>query len=105
MRHKYLSLLLLAVVTGLCVTPLAAQGGAFSDPNADYTFAVPDSPWKMTVKPSATSPTVEYVYGDRIDGAFEVRRITVPRDRLITVMIHQVEEGKLGFCQGFVAGK
>lgn len=105
MRHKYLSLLLLAAAIGLSASAAFAQTDNFNDPNADYTFSIPTDPWKMTVKPSATSPNVEYVYGDRTDGTFEVRRVTVPRDRLITDMIHQDEEVKLGFRPGFVAGR
>ena len=34
----------------------------------------------MTVKPSATSPNVEYVYADRNDGHLEIRKLTVTKD-------------------------
>ena len=34
----------------------AAQDELFSDVNVDYSFALPDAKWKMTAKPSATSP-------------------------------------------------
>ena len=82
----------------------AAQDQVFSDGNVDYSFTLPDAKWKMTVKPSATSPNVEYVYGDRTDGHLEVRKLTVAKDAILTDVI-QEEEQKLQFRPGFVAGK
>lgn len=82
-----------------------AQGSdTFSDPNVDYTFDVPNAKWKMTAKPSATNPNVGYVYGDRLDGLFEVRALSVNKDTLLTDLI-QDEETKLQFKPGFVAGR
>ncbi len=80
------------------------QDSMFSDPNVDYSFALPDAKWKMTAKPSATSPNVEYVYGDRTDGHLEVRKLTVAKDAILSDLI-QDEEQKLQFKPGFVAGK
>ena len=87
-------------------TAVAGNGQAahFTDPNSDYIFDVPEAKWKMTVKPSATSPNVEYVYGDRNDGHFEVRKIAVARDAQLSEVI-RAEEQKLQFLPGFVAGK
>ena len=82
-----------------------AQNNAFSDPNVDYTFSLPNEKWKMTVKPSVTSPNVEYVYGDRIDGHLEIRKLTLAKNKLLTDLIHNDEEQKLAFKPGFVAGK
>lgn len=81
-----------------------AQNDAFSDARVDYTFALPEAKWKMTVKPSATSPNVEYVFGDRLDCHLEVRKLTVPKDAILTDII-QEEEQKLQFRPGFVSGK
>jgi len=81
-----------------------AQNDTFADPNAGYTFGLPDVKWKMTVKPSATSPNVEYVYGDRIDGHLEVRRLNIQKDNLTTDVVRD-EEQKLQFLPGYVAGK
>lgn len=82
-----------------------AQGDTFSDPNVDYTFDLPDAKWKMTAKPSATNPNVGYVFVDRNDGSLEVRKMNVAKDTLLTDVIHQDEEKKLQFRQGFVAGR
>jgi len=81
-----------------------AQGDSFSDPNVDYGFDLPDAKWKMTVKPSATSPNVEYVYGDRIDGHLVVRKLGVAKDAIMSDVIRD-EEKNLQFKMGYVAGK
>lgn len=80
-----------------------AQDQVFSDPAVDYNFVVPAGKWKMTVKPSATSPNVEYVYGDRFDGHLEVRKVTVSRDAIMADIVEE-EEKRLQFRQGFAAG-
>ncbi|MEO7658632.1 MAG: hypothetical protein ABIV48_03365 [Pyrinomonadaceae bacterium] len=100
---KYSSILLVALMlaAGLAVF---AQGDTFNDAHVDYSFALPEQKWKMTVKPSATSPNVEYVYGDRYDGHLEVRKITVAKDAILTDVIRD-EELKLQFRPGYVSGK
>lgn len=104
MKSNRFSLTLVVVATLLAVFPGFAQGDLFSDVNVAYSFALPDAKWKMTTKPSATSPNVEYVYGDRFDGHLEVRKLTVSRDAVLTDVV-QDEEQKLQFRPGFVAGK
>lgn len=92
---------LCALVIGAQV--VLAQDPVFADPAVDYNFTVPEGKWKMTVKPSATSPNVEYVYGDRFDGHLEVRKVTVPRDAIMADIVEE-EEKRLQFRQGFAAG-
>jgi hypothetical protein len=105
MKPNKLSLLFSLVVGVVLAVSAFGQGGTFTDPNVDYSFDLPDAGWKMTVKPSATSPNVEYVYNDRQQGYLEVRRLTVPKDTIMSDLIHQDEEQKLQFRPGFVAGK
>lgn len=83
---------------------VSAQGESFSDPNVDYGFDLPDAKWKMTVKPSATSPNVEYVFGERVNGHLEVRKLGVSKDAIMSDVIGD-EEQKLQFRMGYVAGK
>ncbi len=94
------SILLLMTLAAAAV----AQDETFSSPNVDYSFTLPDAKWKMTVKPSDTSPNVEYVYGDRIDGHLEVRKLRANKDMLVTDIVRD-EEQKLQFLPGYVAGK
>jgi hypothetical protein len=99
------SYILFSVVFGLfAVASTLGQTGIFSDPNVNYTFDIPDDRWKMTVKPSATKPNVEYVFVDRNDGHFEVRRISVAKDAILGDIVRD-EEQKLQFLPGFVAGR
>ena len=92
------SVLLLAAIPGF------GQTDTFSDVNVDYSFVLPDAKWKMTVKPSATSPEVEYVYGDRNDGHLEVRKLSVTKDTILTDVLRKVEQQET-FKRAFVAGK
>lgn len=103
MKPKNLILSLVFVIA-TAVIPAIAQNEAFSDPIVDYSFQLPERTWKMTVKPSVTSPNVEYVYGDRSDGHLEIRKLTVARDSIMTDIVAS-EEKKLQFRQGYVAGR
>lgn len=91
-------------LVALMALSAAAQDDVFNDPTVDYSFTVPEARWKMTVKPSATSPNVEYVYGDRFDGHLEVRKMAIAKDSIMTDVV-QDEEQKLQFRPGFVSGK
>jgi len=77
-----------------------AQNTTFSDPNVEYTFEIPQAKWLMTNK----SPNVEYVYGDKKDGHFEVRKLAIKTGSTLDEMMRD-EEQKLQFLPGYVAGK
>lgn len=95
----------LTIVLGLMTAFSAfAQTETFSDSNVEYTFELPEPTWKMTVKPSAISPNVEYVYGDRKDGHLEIRKLSVKPGIMLSDTIRE-EEVKLQFLPGYVAGK
>src|SRR6478672_592500 len=83
---------------------LFAQESTFSDPNVEYSFVLPEAGWKVIVRPSATSPNVEYVYNDRREGHLEVRKLAVGKDAFMTDVMRE-EETKLQFLPGYVAGK
>ena len=104
MKLNKFSILFSAVLSLFMAFTALAQSETFSDPSLEYTFQLPNATWKMTVKPSQTSPNVEYVYGDRSAGHFEVRKLSVKADDLMSDVIAGEEE-KLKFLQGYVAGK
>jgi hypothetical protein len=81
-----------------------AQSETFSDINVEYTFDLPEATWKQSAKPSATSPNVEYVYGDRSSGYFEIRKLMIKDGDTIADAIAN-EEQRLQFQPGYVAGK
>ncbi len=100
-RYTFLFALIIGLFSAFGVF---AQNTTFSDPNAEYTFIVPDAQWKMTVKPSATTPNVEYVFNDRQDGHLEVRKLTVkPTDTMAEII--RGEEERVQFLPGYVSGK
>jgi hypothetical protein len=99
------SYILFSMIFGaLAVASVFGQAEPFSDPNVDYGFDIPDAKWKVTVKPSATSPNVEYVFGDRNDGHLEVRRLKVGKDAVMSDIMRD-EEQKLQFLPGYVSGE
>ncbi len=81
-----------------------AQSQKFTDANAEYTFDVPQANWKMTVKPSPTSPNVEYVYNERQSGHLEIRKLALKPGAPFADLVRD-EEQKLQFLPGYVAGK
>ena len=101
---KINKILLFAVFALMIPSSLAAQETTFSDPIVDYSFVLPEAGWKQIVRPSATTPNVEYVYNDRREGHFEVRKLTVLKDAYMSDIMRD-EESKLQFQQGYVAGK
>jgi len=104
MRTKNFTILIALLLALTAVNAVRAQDEIFSAPNVDYSFTLPDIKWKLTVKPSDTVPNVEYVYGDRIDGHLEVRKLSARKDMLTSEII-QDEEQKLQFLPGYIAGK
>ena len=104
MKANRISILFLALCGIASVDAAFGQGSAFADPAVDYTFDVPDERWKMTVKPSAARPSVEYVFVDRNDGHLEVRRVSVAKDAILGDIVRD-EEQKLQFLPGYVAGR
>ena len=93
-----------AAILLLAPIGLFAQESTFSDPSVDYSFILPEVGWKQIIKPSATSPNVEYVYNDRREGHLEVRRLTVAKNAILTDVM-RTEESKLQFLPGYAAGK
>jgi hypothetical protein len=104
MKSIKFSLPLSAILCLFLALSTFAQSDVFSDANAEYTFDLPAAVWKMTVKPSALSPNVEYVYGDRRDGHLEIRKLMLKPGSLLSELIRDEEE-KLQFLKGYVAGR
>lgn len=104
MKLNRLSVLFSVAVVLLLAFSAFAQTETFSDANVEYTFDLPETTWKMTAKPSMTSPNVEYVYGDRQDGYLAIRKAALKSGATISDLINDEEAG-LRFADGYVAGK
>jgi hypothetical protein len=105
MRTKRFSLFGMSLCVLTAALSAFAQGWSFSDPNADFSFDVPDTKWKLTVRPNATSQKTELVYGDRREGLLEVRSIDVQKSDSMTDIITNDEQKHRQFLQGYVNGK
>ncbi len=97
--NRFSFVLMIAAGLFLSVSVLA-QNKTFSDPNVEYTFEIPEANWILTNK----SPNVEFVYNDKKDGHFEVRKLSVKSGGIMADVIRD-EEQKLQFLPGYVAGK
>lgn len=104
MKNKKSQILLVLSFVALSVLGAAAQGAVFSDPSVEYTFTLPEEKWTMVVRPSPTNPNVEYVYSDRRDGYFTIRKLTVGKDAVMSDII-QDEASSVQFRPGYVANK
>lgn len=106
MKRNNLSVLFSAFLGILfAAAAVAAQSSTFSDKNVEYTFDLPEQLWKMTVKPSVASPSVEYVYGDRLDGHLEIRKVSIEPNEMLSDVIVRERDEKLQFKPGYIAGK
>jgi hypothetical protein len=104
MKSSTFSFFLVGLAVFVAAGQAFAQTSTFSDPNVDYSFDLPDARWKMVVKPSATSPNVQYVFGDRTEGLLEVRKLTVAKDAILSDVVRNEETGQQ-FRPGYVAGR
>lgn len=96
---------LFAVIISVFMAASAfAQGSTFTHPDVDYTFKLPSDEWKITQRPSATNPNVEYVNVQKRDGHLEIRKLALPKGGQLSDLM-RTEESKLRFWKGYVAGR
>lgn len=99
-RMAFAAVLLIAGAYGA-----VGQVQTFSDPNTAYTFDFPNDAWKTTTKPFSISSPAEFDRGFRLDGHLQVRSETLKSGESITDRLEQIQEQKLQFLPGYVAGK
>ena len=87
-----------------CAFSAAAQSSTFADKNVEYTFELPESGWKMSLKPTAAVPKVEYVYGDRQDGYLKIEKESLQGTKKLPDLVIELDQ-KRQFKPGYVAGK
>jgi len=105
MKRFTFSLVFFAILSVIFTASTFAQTSTFNDKNVEYTFDLPERIWKMTVKPTAATPTVEFVFGDRLDGHLEIRKMSVKSNEMLSDVITREQEQKFQFKPGYIAGK
>jgi hypothetical protein len=71
----------------------------------DYSFELPSATWRAILEPDAAHERPEFVYGDRLDGYFTVRKEVVDAGITPSQLAHRDLDQKLRFLPGFLEGK
>ena len=99
-RIVVLSFALLA----LMISVVSAQQ-TYSSDKVEYTFDVPSPTWRTILEPDAAHPNPEFVYGDRLDGYFTIRKEVVDPGTTPAEIARRDQDLTLRFLPGFVEGK
>lgn len=67
----------------------------------EYTLELPNQNWRVTNK----AANADIVYGDRLDGFLQIRRISIDEGSTFADAIDREQTAKLQFLPGFVNGK
>ena len=92
------------VLIGL-MAPVALAQQLYTHDKVDYSFELPSPTWKTILEPDATHEHPEFVYGDRLDGYFTVRKEVVDAGTSAAEVARRDQDLKLRFLPGFVEGK
>jgi hypothetical protein len=97
-------LLLTLGLTALMSTAVIAQQ-IYTNDKVEYTFDIPSANWKVILEPDAAHEHPEFVYGDRLDGYFTVRKEVVDAGTTPSQVAQRDLDTKLRFLPGFLEGK
>lgn len=92
------------VLLGL-VTPVAIAQQNYDNDKVEYTFELPSPTWRTILEPDAGHPHPEFVYGDRLDGYFTIRKEVVDAGTTPAEVARRDQDLTLRFLPGFVEGK
>lgn len=107
MRRKSAAfvLCLFAVGIALFAQTANAQTTVYTNSASDYSFELPSVTWRETGGGDALKQTVEFVYGDRLDGYLRVRKETVEAGTTPRELSFRDQDQTLRFRSAFVRGK
>jgi hypothetical protein len=97
-------LLLMLALTVLMTSAVFAQQ-VYTNDKVEYTFDIPSPSWKVILEPDAAHEHPEFVYGDRLDGYFTVRKEVVDAGTTPSQVAQRDLDTKLRFLPGFLEGK
>ena len=96
-------LVVLGVIGMLASVAFGQQ--VYTDDKVEYSFELPSATWKAILEPDAAHEHPEFVYGDRLDGYFTVRKEVVDAGTTPSQVAQRDLDTKLRFLQGFLEGK
>ena len=97
-------LALTLILIGLAA-PVALAQQLYTHEKVDYTFELPSTTWRAILEPDAAHEHPEFVYGDRLDGFFTIRKEVVEAGTTAAEVARRDQDLKLRFLPGFVEGK
>jgi hypothetical protein len=92
------------VLIGL-MAPIAFAQQAYTNDKVEYTFELPSPTWRAILEPDASHAHPEFVYGDRLDGYFTIRKEVVDAGTTPAEVARRDQDLTLRFLPGFVEGK
>lgn len=92
------------ILIGL-MAPAALAQHAYSHEKVDYTFDLPSPTWRTILEPDAAHEHPEFVYGDRLDGFFTIRKEVVDAGTTPGDIARRDQDLTLRFLPGFIQGK
>ena len=95
--------MILGLMASMTAAAFAQQ--AYVNDKVEYTFDLPSPTWKLILEPDASHPHPEFVYGDRLDGYFTVRKEVVDAGTTPSQLAQRDLDSTLRFLQGFLEGK
>ena len=98
-------ILAFALVLMALMAPVVLAQQLYTHDKVDYTFEIPSPQWKSILEPDASHEHPEFVYGDRLDGYFTIRKEIVDAGTTAGELARRDQDLRLRFLPGFVEGK
>ncbi len=107
MRNYIVFFLGMILMLGAANSAFAQDERMFESKDAEYTFQIPNATWKEVPKGSDVRAATEMIYGDRLDGFLQIRKVTLETESptALSDVIDRETTQKLQFAPGYVAGK
>ena len=94
----------LTLVVLAFATQIAIAQQTYTHEKVEYTFDLPSTTWRSILEPDAAHEHPEFVYGDKLDGYFTIRKELVEAGTTPS-QVAERNDVKLSFLPGFVRGK
>lgn len=87
------------------MAPAALAQQVYTHEKVEYTFDLPSPTWRAILEPDAAHEHPEFVYGDRLDGFFTIRKEVVDAGTTPADIARRDQDLTLRFLPGFIQGK